>query len=227
MRRSIAELAVIAGLIFLSAFGMVGWVFGGDGDDDKDPVWTLNLIDPEGKDDCNFLDINTHNVNESFKNWIRWKLLTLTTKLINERTTTWWPGTITDIVKSPTTATSFLDDLGTMFDFAIDIFRGDLREPIRSGGYKSMSKGTKDILKFLSFFPGVAMLDNIIRDCHVSGLKSTFNYYKSQSIIPYFIPSMKQWKNNNKETEDPDAINFDEASSSGDDVNFDDSVNFD
>ena len=227
MRRSIAELAIIAGLIFLSAFGMVGWVFGGDGDDDKDPVWTLNLIDPEGKDDCNFLDINTHNVNESFKNWIRWKLLTLTTKLINERTTTWWPGTITDIVKSPTTATSFLDDLGTMFDFTTDIFRGDLREPIRSGGYKSMSKGTKDILKFLSFFPGVAMLDNIIRDCHVSGLKSTFNYYKSQSIIPYFIPSMKQWKNNNKETEDPDAINFDEESSSGDDVNFDDSVNFD
>ena len=226
MRRSIAELAIIAGLIFLSAFGMVGWVFGGDGDDDKDPVWTLNLIDPEGKDDCNFLDINTHNANESFKNWIRWKLLTLTTKLINERTTTWWPGTITDIVKSPTTATSFLDDLGTMFDFTTDIFRGDLREPIRSGGYKSMSKGTKDILKFLSFFPGVAMLDNIIRDCHVSGLKSTFNYYKSQSIIPYFIPSMKQWKKNNKETEDPDAINFDEASSSGDDVNFDDSVNF-
>lgn len=227
MRRSIAELAIIAGLIFLSAFGMVGWVFGGDGDDDKDPVWTLNLIDPEGKDDCNFLDINTHNVNESFKNWIRWKLLTLTTKLINERTTTWWPGTITDIVKSPTTATSFLDDLGTMFDFTTDIFRGALREPIRSGGYKSMSKGTKDILKFLSFFPGVAMLDNIIRDCHVSGLKSTFNYYKSQSIIPYFIPSMKQWKNDNKETEDPDAINFDEESSSGDDVNFDDSVNFD
>ena len=227
MRRSIAELAIIAGLIFLSAFGMVGWVFGGDGDDDKDPVWTLNLIDPEGKDDCNFLDINTHNVNESFKNWIRWKLLTLTIKLINERTTTWWPGTITDIVKSPTTATSFLDDLGTMFDFTTDIFRGNLREPIRSGGYKSMSKGTKDILKFLSFFPGVAMLDNIIRDCHVSGLKSTFNYYKSQSIIPYFIPSMKQWKKDNKENEDLDAISFDEESSSGNDVNFDDSVNFD
>ena len=227
MRRSIAELAIIAGLIFLSAFGMVGWVFGGDGDDDKDPVWALNLIDPEGKEDCNFLDVNTQNINSSFKNWIRWKLLTLTTKLINERTTTWWPGTITDIVKSPTTATSFLDDLGTMFDFTTDIFRGNLREPIRSGGYKSMSKGTKDILKFLSFFPGVAMLDNIIRDCHVSGLKSTFNYYKSQSIIPYFIPSMKQWKNDNKETEDPDAINFDKESSSGNDVNFDDSVNFD
>ena len=227
MRRSIAELAVIAGLIFLSAFGMVGWVFGGDGDDDKDPVWTLNLIDPEGREDCNFLDINTQNVNESFKNWIRWKLLTLTTKLINERTTTWWPGTITDIVKSPTTATSFLDDLGTMFDFTTDIFRGNLREPIRSGGYKSMSKGTKDILKFLSFVPGVAMLDNIIRDCHVSGLKSTFNYYKSQSIIPYFIPSMKQWKKDNKENEDQDAISFDEESSSGNDVNFDDSVNFD
>ena len=227
MRRSIAELAVIAGLIFLTAFGMVGWVFGGDGDDDKDPVWTLNLIDPEGREDCNFLDVNTQNVNESFKNWIRWKLLTLTTKLINERTTTWWPGTITDIVKSPTTATSFLDDLGTMFDFTTDIFRGNLREPIRSGGYKSMSKGTKDILKFLSFFPGVAMLDNIIRDCHVSGLKSTFNYYKSQSIIPYFIPSMKQWKKDNKENKDPDAINFDEESSSGNDVNFDDSVNFD
>ena len=227
MRRSIAELAVIAGLIFLTAFGMVGWVFGGDGDDDKDPVWTLNLIDPEGREDCNFLDINTQNVNESFKNWIRWKLLTLTTKLINERTTTWWPGTITDIVKSPTTATSFLDDLGTMFDFTTDIFRGNLREPIRSGGYKSMSKGTKDILKFLSFVPGVAMLDNIIRDCHVSGLKSTFNYYKSQSIIPYFIPSMKQWKKDNKENEDQDAISFDEESSSGNDVNFDDSVNFD
>ena len=59
MRRSIAELAIIAGLIFLSAFGMVGWVFGGDGDDDKDPVWALNLIDPEGKEDCNFLDVNT------------------------------------------------------------------------------------------------------------------------------------------------------------------------
>ena len=114
-----------------------------------------------------------------------------------------------------------------MFDFTTDIFRGNLREPIRSGGYKSMSKGTKDILKFLSFVPGVAMLDNIIRDCHVSGLKSTFNYYKSQSIIPYFIPSMKQWKKDNKETEDPDAISFDEESSSGNDVNFDDSINFD
>ena len=38
---------------------MVGWVFGGDGDDDKDPVWALNLIDPEGREDCNFLDVNT------------------------------------------------------------------------------------------------------------------------------------------------------------------------
>lgn len=165
------------------------WCFSGDEDDDKDPVWTLNIFDPEGEDRP-LLDVDWSRANNSLKNWMRWKLMLLNTRLINERLTPWLPQTAMDLINSPTTALSYYDNLSMSADLVKDIVTGDINTEIKSGGYKGMSKGTKDVLATFSHIP----INNIVKDFHVGGLKSTFNYYRNQSVLPFFIPSMKEWK---------------------------------
>ena len=144
------------------------WCFSGDEDDDKDPVWTLNIFDPEGEDRP-LLDVDWSRANNSLKNWMRWKLMLLNTRLINERLTPWLPQTAMDLINSPTTALSYYDNLSMSADLVKDIVTGDINTEIKSGGYKGMSKGTKDVLATFSHIP----INNIVKDFHVGGIKST------------------------------------------------------
>lgn len=196
VKRCGAELTIIAALIFSLLAVILPWAFNGDDDDDKDPVWTLNIFDPEGED-RSFIEVDWDRSNNSLKNWIRWKCLLLNTRLINERFTPWLPQTAMDLITSPTTALSYYDNLSKTFDLGKDLITGDINNEIRSGGYKGMSKGTKDFLQMFSHVP----INNIIKDFHVGGLKSTFNYYRNQSVLPVFIPSMKEWKDDQGDSE--------------------------
>ena len=212
VKRCGAEITMILGLT-ASLLGVVlPWCFSGDGDDDKDPVWTLNIFDPEGEDRP-LLDVDWSRANNSLKNWMRWKLMLLNTRLINERLTPWLPQTTMDLINSPTTALSYYDNLSMSADLVKDIVTGDINIEIKSGGYKGMSKGTKDVLATFSHIP----INNIVKDFHVGGLKSTFNYYRNQSVLPFFIPSMKEWKDDQE----------DSTENSNDQSGFDSDLNLD
>ena len=168
VKRCGAEITMILGLT-ASLLGVVlPWCFSGDEDDDKDPVWTLNIFDPEGEDRP-LLDVDWSRANNSLKNWMRWKLMLLNTRLINERLTPWLPQTAMDLINSPTTALSYYDNLSMSADLVKDIVTGDINTEIKSGGYKGMSKGTKDVLATFSHIP----INNIVKDFHVGGIKST------------------------------------------------------
>lgn len=195
VRRCGAEITMILGLIALLLGVVLPWCFSGDEDDDKDPVWTLNIFDPEGEDRP-LLDVDLSRANNSLKNWMRWKLMLLNTRLINERLTPWLPQTAMDLINSPTTALSYYDNLSMSADLVKDIVTGDINTEIKSGGYKGMSKGTKDVLAAFSHIP----INNIVKDFHVGGLKSTFNYYRNQSVLPFFIPSMREWKDDQEDS---------------------------
>lgn len=212
VKRCGAEITMILGLT-ASLLGVVlPWCFSGDEDDDKDPVWTLNIFDPEGEDRP-LLDVDWSRANNSLKNWMRWKLMLLNTRLINERLTPWLPQTAMDLINSPTTALSYYDNLSMSADLVKDIVTGDINTEIKSGGYKGMSKGTKDVLATFSHIP----INNIVKDFHVGGLKSTFNYYRNQSVLPFFIPSMKEWKDD----QDNSTENSNDQSGFDSDLNLD------
>lgn len=212
VKRCGAEITMILGLT-VSLLGVVlPWCFSGDEDDDKDPVWTLNIFDPEGEDRP-LLDVDWSRANNSLKNWMRWKLMLLNTRLINERLTPWLPQTAMDLINSPTTALSYYDNLSMSADLVKDIVTGDINTEIKSGGYKGMSKGTKDVLATFSHIP----INNIVKDFHVGGLKSTFNYYRNQSVLPFFIPSMKEWKDD----QDNSTENSNDQSGFDSDLNLD------
>ena len=117
--------------------------------------------------------------------------------MFTERTTMYWPGTVADLISSPSTAYSYVKDLGTCWDWIMDLFEfngGDVRKPIRSGAYKGMSHGTRDILK-LAANTGI---DNIMRNWSVDGLKTTYNYYRGLSPTSSFIPSKSEYNEKNK-----------------------------
>ena len=212
VKRCGAEITMILGLT-ASLLGVVlPWCFSGDEDDDKDPVWTLNIFDPEGEDRP-LLDVDWSRANNSLKNWMRWKLMLLNTRLINERLTPWLPQTAMDLINSPTTALSYYDNLSMSADLVKDIVTGDINTEIKSGGYKGMSKGTKDVLATFSHIP----INNIVKDFHVGGIKSTFNYYRNQSVLPFFIPSMREWKDDQE----------DSTENSNDQSGFDSDLNLD
>lgn len=212
VKRCGAEITMILGLT-ASLLGVVlPWCFSRDEDDDKDPVWTLNIFDPEGEDRP-LLDVDWSRANNSLKNWMRWKLILLNTRLINERLTPWLPQTAMDLINSPTTALSYYDNLSMSADLVKDIVTGDINTEIKSGGYKGMSKGTKDVLATFSHIP----INNIVKDFHVGGLKSTFNYYRNQSVLPFFIPSMREWKDDQE----------DSTENSNDQSGFDSDLNLD
>lgn len=191
VRKSAFEIGCIVFMLAALCLFLIPWVYGNDGDDDKDASWTINLIpgqEPLG------ININTNNADRSFKNWMRWKLLNLATKYTNERLTPWSMATVMDLIKSPTVATSYYDNLTKMVDLSQDILTGsDLNEKVQSGGYKHMNKGTRDILQLFSAVP----INNLVKDLHTSGQKATYNYYRNQAILNFFLPSMKEWKDDN------------------------------
>lgn len=181
--RSVTELGMITGLMFLMIWS-VAFARANDYDDDKDPAWTLNLIG-EGP----LLDINLKNADSKFMDFMRWKLALLATRGFTERLTPWWIPTMTEIISNPTTAYSYLEDIGVIWGFATDLFSQRAGEEIKTGGYKHMTRGTRDILKLLSPLG----FDNLVRQWHTDGLKSTFNFYRGMAPTNSLIPTQTEY----------------------------------
>jgi hypothetical protein len=61
---------------------------------------------------------------------------------------------------------------------------------VRSGGYKGINRGTRDIMKIT----GATGIDNIIRNWHTSGIKSTLNWYQGVAPNNFLIPNKTTWE---------------------------------
>lgn len=183
----IVMIAISAKLMLLS----IAFARSRDYDDDKDPTWTINIFDTAGKDK-GLIDFDGKNYDLKFTNWLRWKLALLATRTFTERSTFYWPGTVTELISSPSTAKSYLDDLGYNLELFMDLFEingHDRNEVIKSGGYSGMSRGTRDVLKITGF----TGIDNVVRVWHTSGIKSTLNWYQGVSPNNFLIPTKSTW----------------------------------
>lgn len=121
---------------------------------------------------------------------VLWDTAALLTKLTFERTTPYWYGTIIDIIKSPTPVTSYIDQLEGLYNIIPDSFNGKLRDPITTGGYRGMTRGTKDICNILS----ATGLNNVVKAWHVAGRKSSFNFYSQQGLNRFFVQSQSDYE---------------------------------
>lgn len=198
VRKQVAEIAIILGL----AIGMnlftkfVYSMFPSWDDDDKDPNWTINVFDPEDED-RNLIDFrdDVESYSKDFQRLVLWDTAALLTKLTFERTTPYWYGTIVDIIKSPTPVTSYIDQLEGLYNIIPDAFNGKLRDPITTGGYRGMTRGTKDICNVLS----ATGLNNVVKAWHVAGRKSSFNFYSQQGLNRFFIQSQSDYEDQQQE----------------------------
>lgn len=191
VKRILSEVAVIGAAAFLMMWS-IAFARTNDYDDDKDPMWTVNIFDPEDED-RSILNFNGKNSGDKMLNWMRWKMALLATRTFTERSTFYWPGTVVELINSPSTAKSYLDDLGYNLELFMDLFEingHDRNEVIRSGGYKGMTRGTRDIMKITS----PTGIDNIIRNWHTSGIKSTLNWYNQVSPNNFLIPNKSTWE---------------------------------
>lgn len=189
MKRILSEIIMIAGAAKLMILS-IAFARAND-DDDKDPTWTINLFDPEGEDRP-WLQYNSKNHDKKFMNWLRWKLALLSTRTFTERSTFYWPGTVTELLTSPSTAKSYLDDLGYNLELFMDLFEingHDNQELVKTGGYRGMTRGTRDVLKITGF----TGIDNVVRGWHTSGIKSTLNWYGNVSPNNFLVPSKSAW----------------------------------
>ena len=198
LRKQVAEIAIIIGL-HIATRAFTQWLyslFPSWDDDDKDPNWTVNFIDPDGED-RNLIDFRdgVESYSDDFKRLVLWDTAALLTKLTFERTTPYWYGTIIDIIKSPTPVTSYIDQLEGLINIIPDSFNGKLRDPITSGGYKGMTRGTKDICNVLS----ATGLNNIIKAWHVAGRKSSYNFYSQQGLNRFFLQSQSDYEDQQNE----------------------------
>lgn len=194
VKRIFTELATLAITMKLMLFS-IAFARTHDYDDDKDPTWSINIFDPEGKD-LPILHYNGKNHGDKFNNWLRWKMALLATRTFVETSTFYWPGTVTELITSPSTAKSYLDDIGTTLDLWMDLFEingHNKNEVVRSGGYKGMTRGTRDILKIT----GATGIDNLVRGWHTSGIKSTLNWYSGVAPNNFLIPNKSTWEKEN------------------------------
>lgn len=190
VKRILSEIIMIAGAAKLMLL-TVAFARANDYDDDKDPTWTVNIFDPEGQDKP-WLEYNAKNHDKKFMNWLRWKLALLSTRTFTERSTFYWPGTVTELLTSPSTAKSYLDDLGYNLELFMDLFEingHDRSEMVKTGGYAGMTRGTRDVLKITGF----TGIDNVVRGWHTSGIKSTLNWYGNVSPNNFLVPSKSKW----------------------------------
>lgn len=193
VRKQVAEIAIILGLaIGTNLFTKLLYsLFPSRDDDDKDPNWTINVFDPEDED-RNLIDFrdDVESYSKDYQKLVLWDTAALLTKLTFERTTPYWYGTIIDIIKSPTPVTSYIDQLEGLYNIIPDSFNGKLRDPITTGGYRGMTRGTKDICNVLS----ATGLNNIVKAWHVAGRKSSFNFYSQQGLNRFFVQSQSDYE---------------------------------
>lgn len=193
VRRQVAEIAIILGLaIGTNLFTKLLYsLFPSWDDDDKDPNWTINVFDPEDED-RNLIDFrdDVESYSKDFQKLVLWDTAALLTKLTFERTTPYWYGTIIDIIKSPTPVTSYIDQLEGLYNIIPDSFNDKLRDPITTGGYRGMTRGTKDICNVIS----ATGLNNIVKAWHVAGRKSSFNFYSQQGLNRFFVQSQSDYE---------------------------------
>lgn len=198
VRKQVAEIAIILGLaIGTNLFTKFLYsLFPSWDDDDKYPNWTINVFDPEDED-RNLIDFrdDVESYNKDFQRLVLWDTAALLTKLTFERTTPYWYGTIIDIIKSPTPVTSYIDQLEGLYNIIPDAFNGKLRDPITTGGYRGMTRGTKDICNVLS----ATGLNNVVKAWHVAGRKSSFNFYSQQGLNRFFIQSQSDYEDQQQE----------------------------
>lgn len=198
VRKQVAEIAIILGLaIGTNLFTKFLYsLFPSWDDDDKDPNWTINVFDPEDED-RNLIDFrdDVESYNKDFQRLVLWDTAALLTKLTFERTTPYWYGTIIDIIKSPTPVTSYIDQLEGLYNIIPDAFNGKLRDPITTGGYRGMTRGTKDICNVLS----ATGLNNVVKAWHVAGRKSSFSFYSQQGLNRFFIQSQSDYEDQQQE----------------------------
>ena len=183
VNRSISELLIIGGFLF-SMLWSFAFARANNYDDDKDPAWQINLMG-----DDYWIKFKTDNMDDKFFDWMRWKLALLATRGFTERLTPWTPQIAVELFTSPTVVTSYLDDIGQMWGLATDLCSQRTGEEIKTGGYKHMTRGTRDLLKLFSAF-GV---DNIVRSWHTDGIKSTLNYYRGLKPTSAIVPSQSEW----------------------------------
>lgn len=188
VKRCLSELGMITSLLFLMLWS-VAFARTNNYDDDKDPAWLVNIAGIMPWTDEKLISFNSNDVSLKFNDFLRWKLALLATRGFTERLTSWWAPTVLELFTSPSTAKSYIDDIGTIWDLAFDLFsqRGD--EEIKTGGYKHMTRLTRDILKLLSAF-GV---DTLVKQWHTDGIKSTFNYYRKLTPTSALVPSQEEW----------------------------------
>lgn len=193
VRKQVAEIAIILGLaIGTNLFTKLLYsLFPSWDDDDKDPNWTINVFDPEDED-RNLIDFrdDVESYSKDYQKLVLWDTAALLTKLTFERTTPYWYGTIIDIIKSPTPVTSYIDQLEGLYNIIPDSFNGKLRDPITTGGYRGMTRGTKDICNVLS----ATGINNIVKAWHVAGRKSSFNFYSQQGLNRFFVQSQSDYE---------------------------------
>lgn len=193
VRKQVAEIAIILGLaIGTNLFTKLLYsLFPSWDDDDKDPNWTINVFDPEDED-RNLIDFrdDVESYSKDYQRLVLWDTAALLTKLTFERTTPYWYGTIIDIIKSPTPVTSYIDQLEGLYNIIPDSFNGKLRDPITTGGYRGMTRGTKDICNVIS----ATGLNNIVKAWHVAGRKSSFNFYSQQGLNRFFVQSQSDYE---------------------------------
>lgn len=190
VKRILSEVIMI-GISAKTMLLSIAFARANDYDDDKDPTWTLNIFDPKGSNK-DLIEFNSKNYDKKFQNWLRWKLALLATRTFTERSTFYWPGTVTELISSPSTAKSYLDDLGYNLELFMDLFEingHDRTDLVKNGGYSGMTRGTRDVLKITGF----TGIDNLVRGWHTSGIKSTLNWYQGVSPNNFLIPSKSVW----------------------------------
>lgn len=205
-QQAVGRVMTEVGIIFVSAFLMLASIMFArkyDYDEDKDPTLTVDLIDTEKKDHpwWSIVNLDFKNFDEKFLNWARWKFALLSTRVFTERTTFYWPGTIKELISSPTTAISYLDNLEEVFNLWMDLFGingHDKHEEIKQGGYKGMSRGTRDIMKITS----PTGIHNLIRNWRTPGIKSTLNWYQRISPNSFLIPNKADQDKEDKQNGD-------------------------
>lgn len=189
---------VIANIVFITinmiaAINFAAWAMGADDDAPEGPGWTLNLVDPEGED-RDLIEIDKKNLKANLTYWFKWEAALVSARAFNESVTGYWPTTITETITTVSVAKSYLDKCTKIWDILGDVFKGRLEEEVKNGGYQHMSRATRDLCAILS----PTGIDNYVKQGHVSGLKSTFNFYRQLTPTDMIIPSKDEWSKKNK-----------------------------